>query len=124
VRVVGVWPSEDSSLPPFDGTDGGPSGEENLLRDRHYGDLDSLACGSVAARAGGQSGGGSQDDPQVPGAGGGGWHRAGRAARSAEEWAALVREWFPQLVDTKLRQVTWPQIEVHRDYIVGQLEVG
>ncbi|MGH3717163.1 MAG: IS21 family transposase, partial [Micromonosporaceae bacterium] len=48
----------------------------------------------------------------------------GEPARSSEEWAALVREWFPQLVDTKLQQVTWPQIEVHRDYIVGQLEVG
>ncbi len=48
----------------------------------------------------------------------------GEPARGSEEWAALVREWFPQLVDTKLQQVTWPQIEVHRDYIVGQLEVG
>ena len=48
----------------------------------------------------------------------------GGPARSAEEWAAAVRGWFPHLVDTRLRQVTWPDIEVYRDYIVGQLEVG
>jgi transposase len=48
----------------------------------------------------------------------------GGPACSAEEWSALVRGWFPHLVDTKLRQVTWPQIEVHRDYIVAQLEDG
>ena len=26
---------------------------------------------------------------------------------SEARWAALVREWFPQLTDTRLRQVTW-----------------
>ena len=39
-------------------------------------------------------------------------------------WAALVREWFPQLTDTRLRQVTWGEIAVHRDYIAGQLKAG
>jgi transposase len=48
----------------------------------------------------------------------------GGPARSAEQWAVLVRGWFPHLVDIRLQQVTWPSIEVHRDYIVGQLEVG
>ncbi|MFC7661409.1 hypothetical protein ACFQV8_40250 [Pseudonocardia benzenivorans] len=33
-------------------------------------------------------------------------------------------EWFPELVDTTLRQVSWPQIEPHRDYIVTQLEAA
>ena len=37
---------------------------------------------------------------------------------------ALVTGWFPELVDTRLRQVTWPEIEVHRDYIVEQLKAG
>jgi predicted DNA-binding transcriptional regulator YafY len=36
---------------------------------------------------------------------------------SRERWAQLVRGWFPQLVDTSLRQVTWPQIAVHRNDI-------
>jgi hypothetical protein len=40
---------------------------------------------------------------------------------SQERWAELAREWFPELADTRLRQVTWPAIEVHRDYVVAQL---
>ena len=32
--------------------------------------------------------------------------------------------WFPELADTRLRQVTWPAIAGHRDYIVEQLEAG
>jgi hypothetical protein len=46
----------------------------------------------------------------------------GGPVRSDTEWAVLVRGWFPHLVDTTLRQVSWPGIEVHRDYIVGQLQ--
>jgi transposase len=48
----------------------------------------------------------------------------GGAARSQAEWAELVRGWFPELVDNRLRQITWPDIEVHRDYIVEQLKAG
>lgn len=40
------------------------------------------------------------------------------------QWATRVREWFPELVDTRLRQVSWPGIEPHRDYIHGQLSEG
>src|SRR5579864_2615161 len=43
---------------------------------------------------------------------------------SQERWAELAREWFPELADTRLRQVTWPAIEVHRGYIVAQLAAG
>ena len=46
----------------------------------------------------------------------------GGPARSEEEWAELVRQWFPKLADTRLRQVTWPAIAVHRDYIVEQMK--
>jgi transposase len=46
----------------------------------------------------------------------------GGPAKSEEEWAELVRGWFPELADTRLRQVTWPAIAEHRDYIVQQLE--
>jgi transposase len=45
----------------------------------------------------------------------------GGPGRSQAQWAELVRSWFPELVDTRLRQVTWPGIEVHRDYIAAQL---
>ena len=43
---------------------------------------------------------------------------------SEAEWAALVRGWFPELADTRLRQVTWPAIAAHRDYIAEQLKAG
>ena len=36
-------------------------------------------------------------------------------------WAQRIAGWFPGLSDARLRQVTWPAIEVHRDYIVKQL---
>ena len=42
-------------------------------------------------------------------------------ARLAARWCA---EWFPQLADTRLRQVSWPAIEPHRDYIAAQLKAG
>lgn len=37
------------------------------------------------------------------------------------DWDARAQLWFPALVDKGLRQVTWPAIEVHRDYITAQL---
>lgn len=40
------------------------------------------------------------------------------------EWAALVKEWFPHLTDTQLRQVTWPEFDKHREYIVEMLRAG
>jgi transposase len=43
---------------------------------------------------------------------------------SQERWAELARQWFPELADTRLRQVTWPAIAGHRDYIVAQLQAG
>ena len=43
---------------------------------------------------------------------------------SQERWVELAGEWFPELADTRLRQVTWPAIEAHRDYIVAQLKAG
>jgi transposase len=48
----------------------------------------------------------------------------GGPAKTAEQWADLVREWFPGLVDTRLRQTTWPEIDKHRDYIVAMLNAG
>jgi transposase len=50
--------------------------------------------------------------------------RPGGPAVSEERWAELVREWFPELADTRLRQVTWPAIGAHHDYICEQLKAG
>jgi transposase len=48
----------------------------------------------------------------------------GGPARSGAEWQGLIREWFPGLPDTRLRQVTWPAIAVHHDYITAQVKAG
>ena len=73
----------------------------------------------------GQPGLVAEHGAQVRGRGGGGGHGAGRPGRSAgRSGRRLAREWFPELADTRLRQVTWPAIEAHRDYIVAQLEAG
>jgi transposase len=48
----------------------------------------------------------------------------GGAAKSEAEWQGLVREWFPELADTRLRQVTWPAIGEHHDYITAQMRAG
>ena len=37
-------------------------------------------------------------------------------------WAQRIVRWFPGLSDARLRQVTWPAIEAHRDYIASQLK--
>lgn len=50
--------------------------------------------------------------------------RPGGPAKGEGEWQELVREWFPELSDTRLRQVTWPAIAVHHEFIRGQLEAG
>ena len=46
----------------------------------------------------------------------------GGAAKSEAEWQDLVRGWFPELADARLRQVTWPAIAGHHDYILAQLK--
>ncbi|MCE0540855.1 hypothetical protein LWF15_35725 [Kineosporia rhizophila] len=47
-----------------------------------------------------------------------------RGAVSQPDWRSLIDEWFPAVGDSALRQVTWPAIAVHRDYILEQLEQG
>jgi transposase len=48
----------------------------------------------------------------------------GGPPRSTQEWAELVTGWFPHLVDTRLRQVTWPQIGRHHEIIKQLLAAG
>ncbi|MFF8415370.1 hypothetical protein [Streptomyces omiyaensis] len=37
------------------------------------------------------------------------------------DWAKLIKSWFPELADRRLRQITWPEIDQHRDYIKNLL---
>jgi transposase len=48
----------------------------------------------------------------------------GDEPRTGEDWAVLVRSWWPGLVDNRLRQTTWPQIEVHHQFVVDMLAAG
>lgn len=48
----------------------------------------------------------------------------GDPALTQAQWTVLVRDWFPGLEDTSLRQVTWPEIAVHHEYITAQLKAG
>ena len=43
---------------------------------------------------------------------------------SAAEWRERAAGWFPELADTRLRQVTWPEIGKHHEFITGQLKAG
>lgn len=38
------------------------------------------------------------------------------------DWRARAAEWFPTVADARLRQVSWPAIAAHRDYIHAQLK--
>jgi transposase len=40
-----------------------------------------------------------------------------------EEWRALVREWFPDRVDSRLRRRTWPAIAAHHEVIASLVGV-
>jgi transposase len=40
------------------------------------------------------------------------------------EWRERAAGWFPELADARLRQVTWPEIEKHHEFITGQLKAG
>jgi transposase len=49
---------------------------------------------------------------------------AGRSEMTRADWRELAAGWFPAVVDAGLRQVTWPAIEPHRDYVAEQLKAG
>jgi transposase len=48
----------------------------------------------------------------------------GGAPVGEEAWRERIAEWFPTVADGKLRQITWPAIAVHRDFIVEQMKAG
>jgi transposase len=41
---------------------------------------------------------------------------------SEADWGKLIKSWFPDLARRRLNQLTWPEIEEHRDYIKQLLE--
>src|SRR4029077_93959 len=117
-----TWPSRSSRVASRRGR--GADGKENVRRDRRDRDTGALACGQVAERDVAEPGRGPQDDPQVRRSGGCCGVVPGGPVKSEAEWAGLVREWFQELADTRLRQVTWPAIAVHHDYILAQVKAG
>jgi len=48
----------------------------------------------------------------------------GGPAMTTQDWADLTTRWFPHLADTRLRQITWPQIAVFHEYIAEHLKAG
>lgn len=48
----------------------------------------------------------------------------GGPALGRAEWAALVRGWFPELVDARARSLTHPRIAPHRELIAAMLETN
>ncbi|EST17936.1 IS21 family transposase [Streptomyces roseochromogenus] len=40
---------------------------------------------------------------------------------SEPDWAKLIKSWFPEQANRRLNQLTWPEIEKHRDYVVELL---
>ena len=43
---------------------------------------------------------------------------------TGQEWRERVAGWFPELADAGLRQVTWPEIGKHHEFITAQLKAG
>ncbi len=48
----------------------------------------------------------------------------GPPVMSEVDWRARAVAWFPAVADAGLRQVSWPGIAVHADYVRAQLEAG
>lgn len=48
----------------------------------------------------------------------------GPPVMSEQDWRERIGQWFPELLDRGLRQVTWPAIAVHRDTITSWLGAG
>ena len=72
-------------------------------------------AGRTKAGGGREPGSGPQHRPQVHGQGRGGGLVPGGPALSQAAWGALVRGWFPELVDPRARSLTHASIDAHRD---------
>ncbi|WP_194893729.1 IS21 family transposase [Catenulispora pinisilvae] len=36
---------------------------------------------------------------------------------SEEDWSKLIKSWFPEMSDRRLRQITWGEIDPHREFV-------
>lgn len=96
---------------------GSPDGEENVRRGRHHRDLRPLVRGPLEERVGRVAGVDRKTIRKyLEPAEASGITSGGPPMREAD-WAKLIKSWFPELADRRLRQITWPEIDQHRDYI-------
>src|SRR5664279_2397151 len=120
-----VWSSNRFRLLLTQRGEAGADGKEDVSDDRPDRDLRALVRGPFPGPDRRQFGPGPQDGPQVSGPGYGG--RFGPwwpPVMTEAQWRARAASWFPAVVDKGLRQVTWPAIGAHRDYIRAQLAAG
>ena len=117
-----TWPSRWSRVSSRLGR--GADGKENVRRDRRDRDTGALARGQVAERDVAEPGGDRKTIRKYVAPAVAAGIVPGGLAKSEGEWQDLVREWFAELSDARLRQVTWPAIGEHHDYIAGQLKAG
>ena len=102
----------------------GSVGEEDLRRDRCDRDLDPLVYGPFAERAATSLGVNRKTLRKYTAPAVAAGIAPGGPPMDEADWRRLATEWFPQLTDHRLRQVSWPGIEPHRDYIAAQLKAG
>lgn len=99
-------------------------GKENVRRGRYHGDLRSLVRGPLEERCGRVAGvdrktvrkylAPAESAGLVPGG----------PPMTEADWAKLIKGWFPQLVNSRLRQLRWADIDPHRDYVEGCSRTG
>jgi hypothetical protein len=99
-------------------------GEEDLRSDRHRGDLGALYAGRSQHELAASLGVDRRTLRKYTGPARAAGFEPGGPPMAEADWRALVADWFPELVKAGLRQVSWPRIEPHRDYIAGQLKAG
>lgn len=88
---------------------GSPDGKENVRRGRHHRDLRPLVHGPLQERAGPSLGADRKTIRKyLEPAEASGIIPGGPPMREAD-WAKLIKSWFPELSDRRLRQITWPE---------------
>jgi len=121
-----TWPSRQSGIPPNPGMGREADGEENLRRSRHYRDPWSTHwhAGRNNRKIAQSQGVDRKTARKYIAAAEAAGMSAGGPPVTEERWTQLVRQSFPELSDTRLRQVTWPAIGAHHDYIDEQPKAG
>jgi hypothetical protein len=100
---------------------GSPDGEENVRRGRHHRDLRPLVRRPLEERVGRVARVDRKTVRKYPAPAEAAGISPGGPPMSEADWSKLIKEWFPGLIDRRLRQVTWPEIDRHRDYIESLL---